>query len=78
MKLVMAPILQCTDTEYQSEIVPLIKQLDAIDLCPHRNEKRNTTWNCNTFDDCESCPFCKANRKIIEALQIIKGIEVIK
>lgn len=78
MKLVIAPMLQCTHTEYETEIVPLIKQLDEMDLCPHRNEKRNTTWNCDTFEDCECCPFYKANQKIIEALQIIKRIEVIK
>lgn len=78
MKIVMTPMLQCTKVEYQSEIVPIIQQLDAIDLCPQRNEKRNTTWNCDTFEDCECCPFGKANQKIMEALQIIKRIEVIK
>lgn len=77
MKLLIAPILQCTATEYQTEIEPIIKKLDELDLCPFRNEMRNTTWNCDTFEDCICCPFGKANAKVREALQIIKGIEVI-
>ena len=76
MKLVIAPILQCTATEYNTEIEPIIKTLDDLDLCPHRNEKRNTTWNCDAFEDCFSCPFAEANAKVREALEIIKGIEV--
>lgn len=76
MKLVIAPMLQCTGTEYKTEIEPIIKTLDELDLCPHRNEKRSTTWNCDTFEDCFCCPFGKANAKVREALEIIKGIEV--
>lgn len=74
----MTPILQCTTTEYQTEIEPIIKTLDELDLCPHRNEKRHTTWDCNSFKDCECCPFCIANRRIREAIQILEEIEVIK
>ena len=77
MKLVIKPMLQCTGTEYKTEIEPLIKMLDEIDLCPHRNEKRNTTWNCETFEDCCCCPFGQANDRIQEAKLIIKGIGVI-
>lgn len=76
MKLTIAPILQCTDIEYKTEIEPIIKTLDDLDLCPLRNEKRSTNLNCNTFEDCTCCPFGKANAKICEALEIIKGIEV--
>lgn len=76
MKLVVVPMLQCTGTEYKTEIEPIIKTLDELDLCPHRNEKCNTTWNCDTFEDCSCCPFSKANVKVREALEIIKGIEV--
>ena len=76
MKLVTAPILICTGTEYKTEIEPVIKQLYEMDLCPLRNEKRDTTWDCNTFEDCDCCPFGKANKKIQEALQILKNIEV--
>lgn len=57
MKLVIIPMLQCTGTEYKTEIEPIIKTLDDLDLCPQRNEKRNTTWNCDTFEDCLCCPF---------------------
>ena len=76
MKLTIAPILQCTDTEYKTEIEPIIKTLDDLDLCPLRNEKRSTNMNCYTFKDCTCCPFGKANAKIAEALEIIRGIEV--
>ena len=76
MKLIMTPMLKCTDTEYKTEIEPIIKMLHDIDLCPHRDEKRHTTWDCNTFDNCEDCPFSKANIKVREALEIIKRIEV--
>lgn len=76
MKLIIAPILQCTHTEYQTEIEPIIKQLDELDLCPQRNEKRNTTWNCDVFETCECCPFYKANKKLMEARQILREIEV--
>ena len=76
MKLKMMPVLICTKTEYDNEIKPILKTLDDIDLCPHRNEERDTTWDCNTFEDCECCPFGKANIKIKEALQIIKDIEI--
>lgn len=76
MKLMVVPMLQCTGTEYKTEIAPIIKTLDELDLCPNRNEKRSTTWNCDTFEDCSCCPFGRANNKILEALQIIKGIEV--
>ena len=34
MKLVVVPILQCTGTEYKTEIEPIIKTLDDLDLCP--------------------------------------------
>lgn len=76
MKLVVVPMLQCTGTEYKTEIEPIIKTLYDLDLCPYRNEKRNTTWNCNTFEDCSCCPFDKANAKVREALDIIRGIEI--
>ena len=76
MKLVIAPVLICTGTEYKTEIEPLIKTLDEMDLCPHRNEKRNTTWNCDTFEDCSCCPFSKANQKIRDAMEILKNIEI--
>lgn len=76
MKLVVVPMLQCTGTEYKTEIEPIIKTLDDLDLCPHRNEKRNTTFNCDTFEECSCCPFGQANAKVREALDIIKGIEV--
>lgn len=76
MKLKLVPMLQCTNAEYETEIEPIIKTLNELDLCPFRNEKRNTTWDCDTFDDCMSCPFSKANVKVQEALEILKGIEV--
>ena len=76
MKLVIAPVLTCTEAEYKAEIEPLIKHLDEMDLCPHRNENRDTSWDCNTFENCSLCPFYKANMKILEALQILKNIEV--
>ena len=76
MKLVIEPILICTEIEYKAEIEPTIKQLDEMDLCPYRNENRNTTWNCDTFEDCSCCPFGKANMKIQEALKILKNIEI--
>lgn len=74
MKLTIAPIIICTDTEYDTEIKPLVRMLGEMDLCPHRNEKRNTTWNCDTFENCDCCPFYKANAKIAEAQQILKTI----
>lgn len=77
MKLIVKPMLQCTKTEYQTEIEPIIKMLDEIDLCPHRNEKRNTTWNCEMFEDCCCCPFGQANDHIQDAKRIIKNIGVI-
>lgn len=76
MKLVIAPILTCTEAEYEAEIKPLIKQLDEMDLCPCRNENRDTYWDCDAFEYCSGCPFGKANMKILEALQILKNIEV--
>ncbi len=78
MKIEMKPVLTCTGIEYKTEIEPLIVMLGEIDLCPQRNEKRNTTWNCdNIGDDCSQCPFAKANQKVIEARQILKDIEVV-
>ena len=76
MKLKIVPMLVCTKNEYENEIKPILKMLDDIDLCPQRNEERNTTWNCDTFENCENCPFGKANMKIEEALQIIQDIEI--
>jgi hypothetical protein len=76
MKLVVVPMLQCTGTEYKAEIDPIIKTLDELDLCPYRNEKRDTPWNCDPFEDCSYCPFGQANAKVREALEIIKKIEV--
>lgn len=76
MKITVVPMVQCTDTEYKTEIEPIIKTLDNLDLCPFRNEKRSVTWNCDAFDDCTCCPFGKANAKVREALEIIKRIEV--
>ena len=79
MKLTIAPILTCTETEYKTEIKPIINDLDKMDLCPLRDESRNTTWNCDSLgDDCSCCPFQKANMKIQEALQILKNIEIKK
>lgn len=77
MKLVIKPMLQCTATEYKTEIEPIIKMLDEIDLCPQRNEQRNTTWNCETFEDCSCCPFGKANNYIQDAKSVIKNIRVL-
>ena len=76
MKLKIVPMLVCTQNEYENEVKPILKTLNDIDLCPQRNEERDTTWDCDTFEDCECCPFSKANIKIREALQIIKSIEV--
>ena len=76
MKIKIIPTLTCTKNEYDNEIKPILKTLDDLDLCPYRNEERNTTWDCNTIEDCERCPFNKANIKIREALQIIKDIEI--
>lgn len=76
MKLVLVPTVQCTSVEYKTEIEPIIKTLDDLDLCPDRNEKRNTTWNCDAFEFCVSCPFGRANEKVREALKILKEIEV--
>ena len=76
MKLVIVPMLQCTSTEYKTEIEPIIKTLDDLDLCPHRNEKRDTSWNCDVFENCMRCPFGQANAKVREAREIIKRIEV--
>ena len=75
MKLAIAPILVCTDTEYKTEIEPIIQFLDEIDLCPRDNENRRTTWNCNVFEDCSCCPFGKANRKVREAREILQNIK---
>jgi hypothetical protein len=72
----MTPMIKSTSTEYKTVIEPIIKTLDDLDLCPNRNEKYNTTWDCNTFDNCSDCPFSKANIKVREALEIIKRIEV--
>lgn len=76
MELKITPMLVCTETEYENEIKPIIKTLDDLDVCPQRNEKRNTTWNCDIFDYCDCCPFGKANIKIREALRIIQDIAV--
>ena len=75
MKLAIAPILVCTDTEYKTEIEPIIQFLGEIDLCPRDNENRRTTWNCDVFEDCSCCPFGKANRKVREAGEILQNIK---
>ena len=77
MKLVTKPVLECTSVEYKTEIEPVIKMLDDIDVCPCHNEPRNTTWNCDEFDDCCLCPFGQANDKVREAMLILKNIQVV-
>ena len=76
MKFVLVPTIQCTSVEYKTEIEPIIKTLDDLDLCPHRIEEDDTIWDCDVFDDCDCCPFGQANTKVREALKIIKRIEV--
>lgn len=75
MKLVIAPVLVCTDIEYKTEIEPIIQILSEFDLCPRDNENRHTTWNCDVFEDCSCCPFHKANQKIREAREILQNIK---
>lgn len=81
MKIELKPILSCTATEYTTEIEPMINNLKEIDLCPYRNSKRNTTWDCDNLcvdGVCDNCPFCQANLKILEAIQILKTMEIKK
>ena len=76
MKFVLVPTIQCTSVEYKTEIEPIIKTLEDLNLCPGSNPKRDTDWNCDAFEFCANCPFGKANEKVREALKIFKEIEV--
>lgn len=76
MKLEYSPILTCTKSEYETEIEPIIKNLDALDLCPKVNNKRKALWDCESFETCDDCPFNKANQKIMEAIKFLKRIEI--
>ena len=72
------PVLACNETEYEEVIKSKMKMLDEMDLCPARDETRKGSWNCDTFEHCDCCPFCKANNLIQNALQELKSIRVEK
>ena len=78
MKLKVMPVLACNETEYEEVVKSRMKMLDEMDLCPARDETREASWNCDTFEDCCCCPFGKANNSIQDALRALKSIHVEK
>lgn len=77
MKLEMKPILSCTSVEYSTEIEPLIKELSKIQICPNHRDC-STTWNCDAIEDCDTCPFGRAENKLHEAVKILREMEIKK